>query len=153
MDDSVLLGVCGLYCGACDHFRAFVPESAALREACRAQNPAFEECHGCRTSVLTTTCSRCKLRACAEERGIAHCGLCAEYPCAQLRAFQHDGKIHHIPVMDNLEALREQGAGPWLASQRQRWVCSCGMPFSWYETDCSRCGAPLPSYGPRPEGR
>lgn len=147
MREYQLLGVCGLYCGACDHYRAFLPESKHLLERVMADDGAFEVCHGCRSDTLTTSCSRCAIRACAGERGVLHCGLCREYPCEQLKSFQHDGRIHHIVVLDNIENLKNRGPDQWLAEQDRRWECRCGGKFSWYEENCARCGAPLASYG------
>jgi hypothetical protein len=46
-----------------------------------------------------------------------------------------------------LEALKVKGVDKWLAKQAQRWQCSCGASFSWYEAFCAKCGAPLASYG------
>lgn len=32
----------------------------------------------------------CPLKSCAEERGLAHCGLCGAFPCETLHAFAYD---------------------------------------------------------------
>ena len=130
MKEFQLLGACGLYCGACDHYRAFLPESRYLLEHMIADDRDFEECHGCRSDILTTSCSMCSIKKCAGERGILHCGLCPEYPCGQLKSFQHDGKIHHIVVLDNIENLKNRGSETWLAEQSRRWECKCGSQFS-----------------------
>ena len=147
MKEFQLLGACGLYCGACDHYRAFLPESKYLLEYIIAKDQKFEKCQGCRSDILTTPCSKCPIRKCASERGVLHCGLCLEYPCEQLKSFQHDGKIHHIVILDNIENLKKREPELWLAEQSQRWECKCGNKFSWYEENCNCCGSPLPSYG------
>lgn len=146
MDKNVLLGVCGLFCGACDHYRAYLPDGRHLHAKRPAQKQVLEECHGCRSSVLTTSCRNCVIRECATVKGILHCGLCSEYPCPQLKAFQHDGRAHHVPVLDNLESLRRHGPAQWLSEQEQRWRCKCGHPFSWYEERCVQCGSRVASY-------
>jgi len=155
--DVKLLGVCGLYCGACYHYRASFPEGAHLVEEAARQGRALQgfSCQGCRSDRLYVHpgCAQCEFRACAGEKGVVHCGLCAEYPCARLRAFQSDGRPHHRDVLDNLEALKTLGPERWLAEQERRWRCACGAPFSWYETHCPRCGAALDSYGPDPRAR
>jgi hypothetical protein len=147
MEEFRLLGGCGLYCGACSHYRAFMPDSRHLLERVTADDPDFEECHGCRSDFLTDYCSKCSIRQCTSERGIAHCGLCPEYPCSLLKSFQHDGRVHHIVVLDSIENLKTRGPVQWLDEQNQRWECRCGQKFSWYEESCNRCGSPLPSYG------
>lgn len=147
----LLLGVCGLYCGACFHYRATFPEGAHLLDWARSQGRNLEGflCSGCRSDVLSIRpgCSQCRLRACAESKDLLHCGLCADFPCDLLTAFRNDGKVHHLDVFTQLEELREMGADPWLVEQEQRWTCTCGARFSWYEITCQQCGAALASYG------
>jgi hypothetical protein len=153
-DDRALLGACGLYCGACYHYRASFPDGEHLLEAAARQGRDLRgfTCKGCRSSLLYVHpgCARCDIRACADSRGIAHCGLCTEFPCDRIRAFRNDGRVHHLDSIAQLEELVVMGPGLWLAAQASRWRCSCGRAYSWYETDCSSCGAPLPSYGPDP---
>jgi hypothetical protein len=156
-DRSVLLGVCGLYCGACYHHRASFPESKHLLEEAARQGRALEgfACQGCRSDILYIHhgCARCEIRACADGRGVLHCDLCPEFPCARIGSFRDDGHIHHLDVLDNLAALKELGPDRWLAEQERRWTCECGAGFSWYETACRNCGRPLASYGPDPRVR
>jgi len=150
MKERQLLGVCGLYCGACDHYQAFLTDGRHLLEEARRQGRELEMCQGCRSTVLTKSCAQCTLRSCAEGKGVLHCGLCAEYPCHQLKAFQHDGRLHHLVVLDNLEQLKRAEPDKWLAEQSQRWRCPCGSHFSWYEEHCHNCGSLLASYGFHP---
>jgi len=150
-DPAVLLGVCGLYCGACYHYRASFPEGKHLIEEVRHRGRDVEgfTCGGCRSGMVYVHpgCSQCQIRACAERRRIIHCGECAEFPCDRIAGFQADGRVHHREVLSNLEDLRICGVATWLAAQDQRWRCACGTQFSWYEGSCRRCGASLTSYG------
>ncbi len=129
-DINVLLGVCGLYCGACYHHRALFYEGERLSEeaARRGRTPEGFTCQGCRSDVLYihSGCAQCEIRACADERGIVHCGLCTELPCERIKAFQGDGRVHHRDILIELENLREKGTDKWLAEQAQRWTCKCG---------------------------
>ena len=151
---DVLLGACGLYCGACYHYQASFYDEDRLREAAarRGQKPEGFTCQGCRSGTLYIHpfCAHCEIRACAEEKGILHCGLCPDFPCEQLRAFQSDGRVHHRDVLVELVRLRERGPKAWLAAQGELWRCSCGESFSWYEENCHACGEPLASYGADP---
>lgn len=153
MDESRLLGACGLYCGACYHYRASFPDGKHLLEEARRQGRSTADftCRGCRSDVLYVHrgCAQCEIRACTDSRGIPHCGLCAESPCERLRAFHSDGHLHHLDIFDQLEELRAKGSDSWLAEQEQRWRCQCRAGFSWYEETCRRCGALLDSYGRR----
>lgn len=154
---NVLLAACGLYCGACYHYCASFPEGRHLLQEAVRQGRALEgfTCQGCRSGALYIHpgCARCEIRACVDGRGVLHCGLCPEFPCARIAGFQGDGRIHHLDVLDNLAALNELGPDRWLAEQEQRWTCECGARSSWYETTCHHCGASLASYGPDPRAR
>jgi hypothetical protein len=149
-DRNVLLAVCGLYCGACYHYRASFPEGEHLLEEAVCQGRTREDftCRGCRSDVLYIHpgCAQCEIRACADGRGVLHCGLCSKFPCARIKEFQHDGHVHHLDALDNLAALKEKGPECWLVDQECRWTCECGTRFSWYETVCQNCGSPLDSY-------
>ena len=149
MDEQrLLLGACGLYCGACPGYVASLPDGKHLLEKVNLKKGEEEShiCKGCLNSP--SICSQCKIWTCAEEKAIAHCGLCLEFPCNQINAFQSDGAVHHRDVLDNLEDLKNKGPDKWLEEQKQRWQCKCGNAFSWYEEFCSKCGASLNSYGP-----
>jgi hypothetical protein len=153
MDEELrLLGYCGLYCGACYHYRSSFPESRhVLEEAVRqGKDPEQFTCGGCRGEKerMYVGCVSCAIRTCAEKKGIIHCGICSSFPCDMLLEFQHDEKhIHHLDVVDSLNALTGKGPQAWLQEQRANWRCTCGLPFSWYERRCAACGSPLHSYG------
>jgi hypothetical protein len=153
-DSLQLVGVCGLYCGACYHYRASFPEGRHLLDEALQQGRAVEgyACRGCRSDELYVHpgCSRCDIRACAEGKRISHCGTCREFPCDRLVAFQSDGRIHHRDALSNLENLKGRGSEEWLADQHRRWQCDCGAQFSWYEDRCRQCGASLTGYGGEP---
>jgi hypothetical protein len=154
IEDVTLLGVCGLYCGACYHYRASFPEGKHLLQEAARQGRKLEgfTCKGCRSGHLYihVGCARCRIRACAEEKNLLHCGLCPEFPCEQITAFQNDGRVHHRDVLSQLEELKAKGADCWLAEQARQWTCECGAHFSWYEERCYNCGASVASYGPDP---
>jgi hypothetical protein len=150
--DRTRLAVCGLYCGACYHYRAGQPDGAhLLADEARGGRPLEGYiCEGCWSGRLYAhaNCATCELRACAEARGVLHCGECPELPCEALLQFQHDGRKHHIGVLATLREIASVGTDVWLQAQARRWSCPmCGAPFSWYERHCHACGAELLSYG------
>jgi hypothetical protein len=146
-----LLAVCGLYCGACYHYRASYPDGEhLLQEAARRGRPREGyTCRGCRSETLYIHpgCAQCAIRACAEEKGILHCGECEALPCERLEAFRNDGHRHHLPILEQLGDLARKDPGQWLGEQAGHWTCGCGAQFSWYETVCAQCGAALDSFG------
>jgi Protein of unknown function (DUF3795) len=120
---NTLLAACGLYCGACYHYRASFYEADRLQTeaARRGQKPVGFPYQGCRSEALYIHpfCARCDIRACADAKGIPHCGLCAEFPCARIKAFQSDGHVHHRDVLTELVNLREKGMAHGRRSSRR----------------------------------
>jgi hypothetical protein len=153
-NSTTLLAACGLFCGACYHYRASFYDDERLREAAaqRGREPDGFTCGGCRSEALYVHagCAQCAIRTCADEKGIQHCGLCDEFPCERLWAFRNDGRLHHEDILIELVNLRHKGPEIWLAEQAESWNCACGESYSWYEETCHKCGAPLASYGPDP---
>lgn len=149
--ESAMQAVCGLYCGACYHYRASFPDGAhLLTDEARGGRPLEGfTCLGCRSDrhYIHPHCVDCDLRDCADARGLLHCGLCDDFSCEKLQAFQFDGRKHHRDIVANLTRLRDVGLERWLDEQAERWRCTCGQPFSWYEQVCAKCGAALVSYG------
>lgn len=145
-----LLAACGLYCGACYHYRASFPDGQhLLHPEFRGSRPLEGfACQGCRSDRLYIHpgCAECQIRACTDQKGIVHCGQCDEFPCARLIAFQTDGRAHHRPILEQLEDIKRKGIAQWLADQAARWTCACGQPFSWYETECQKCGSSIDGY-------
>lgn len=145
MPDYDLVGVCGLYCGACEHFVASLPEGQHLM----LDHTKEYLCKGCRSGSanLYKSCVRCIIRDCAEQKQLEHCGQCSSFPCNMLTAFQHDGIAHHVDILTNAVKLNEKGTDIWLKEQKANWSCTCGAVYSWYAHTCSQCGEPLHSYG------
>jgi hypothetical protein len=145
-----LLGACGLYCGACYHYRASFPEGQHLLDEASLEGRQREgfSCRGCRSDVLYVHpgCAQCQIRDCADDKGVPHCGHCPAFPCGRIQAFQNDGRIHHRDVLSQLEELKAMGPDRWLAAQARRWTCGCGAGYSWYEVSCCQCGAAVSSY-------
>jgi hypothetical protein len=58
MDDNAKIGVCGIACFKCPLF-------------------VSEECSGCKPNEV------CPLPKCSQEKGVAFCFECEEFPCKQ----------------------------------------------------------------------
>ena len=59
-------GYCGMPCALCTRYRT----------------DGKSRCHGCSHDGYYTV--PCKVYRCCRERGLAHCGECAQFPCARL---------------------------------------------------------------------
>jgi rubrerythrin len=50
--------------------------------------------------------------------------------------------LHRKEYLPNLKKIREMGAQEWVQYEGERWRCpQCGLPMSWYDAECPRCGA------------
>jgi len=80
------LSICGIDCDICK----YKEESG---------------CKGCRIVAPKGECiwgGRCELYDCATEKGLEHCGLCEEFPCAKLQEWASGENPERI---DNLKKL------------------------------------------------
>jgi hypothetical protein len=136
MDNLREVALCGLYCGLCTGRRRIPHQAAALREMLRKEGydrgyfdipglatvfTAFWEglncladtpCPGCRAGG---GCPGCPVRACAQERDVTACPLCADFPCQRLEMLQH----YPLLLPDGLR-LRQIGLERWIAMQETR---------------------------------
>jgi hypothetical protein len=94
-----LIGMCGAYCGACD-----------WRER--------TGCPGCQPAASAVFWGECRIAACTLGRGVVHCGLCPEVPCALLReAFADPEHGDRGERLANLRAWA-RGERTWLELTR-----------------------------------
>jgi hypothetical protein len=131
---------CGLYCGACSVLMAAEEGKSAKVAAEWGTSIEDATCHGCKSGTLAGHCRKCLIRRCAQEKNVDSCGLCHQYPCSQIEAFQLDGWPHHLVTRDALDAIRHGGIPDWLRQQDAQWRCpSCGCRFEFYQSKCPRC--------------
>lgn len=93
MMDMRLMGMCGAYCGACE-----------WKEK--------THCPGCQAAGSQMFWGRCEVARCAIERGVVHCGLCRDVPCARLQeAFDNPEHGDNGERLENLRTWAEGGRG------------------------------------------
>lgn len=127
---------CGLYCGHCFSRTHIHPAAETLRAYMKRQGfetfgpymPNYKEfwaflgtlidaegCPGCRQDGGSPGCA---MRACARERKLEACPLCAEYPCEK---FDWLPTSTSYPMLARDNALmREEGFEAWLKMQEER---------------------------------
>lgn len=136
-----LAAACGTYCGACLSYMAKHGED----EAVTRPNP-WGDCDGCLSGgTLASHCRTCSIRLCAAEtQSGGRCTDCAELPCYRItNLIDAGGYPHRQEYLPNLAKMRELGVEEWVSAEEERWRCpQCGLPMSWYDTECARCGAP-----------
>lgn len=72
--DLSMIAYCGVDCAVCTDYKT-------------------NKCPGCRKSVWPDG-NPCMPVACCERRGISLCGQCAEFPCAEMKAFYEESESH-----------------------------------------------------------
>lgn len=137
-----LVGACGIYCGACDHYLAGRENGKYLlkRDTDIGRRVADNPCGGCKNiEKLCQWCKECEIRNCASEKSLSHCGMCDQFPCDYFEEFKN-GLLHKQVGYKNIQELTRVGVAEWLEKQEIRWSCpNCGSSFSFYEIQCSSC--------------
>ena len=141
--DKKEAAVCGLFCPSCTLFIGTHEDPRRLETMAAAFNQPVEslKCDGCRTERRNMYCSSCKLTLCASEKGLDFCGLCSEYPCDELKAFQSI-LPHRLELWQSFERIGEVGWEKWYGEMVDHYSCpECGTINSAYDKACRKCGA------------
>lgn len=138
---AIQMSACGVVCSECGAFVAARKQDPAAQERVAAiwnkiykleLKPESISCGGCLNvnAVPFATCKDCYVRECVLSKGIAHCGLCDQYPCAELERVQAQ--------FDGLEKLSEtmseeefaEFVAPYCQS-RERISSAVRRPWDW----------------------
>jgi hypothetical protein len=157
-----LAAACGTYCGACPAYIAKHSEDEQTKiklQKRSASGPAKSMkgippsnwmdgllCDGCLSGgMLAAHCKTCNIRLHAENKqNDSRCTACEELPCYRITNLMNMGRyLHRQEYLPNLKKIREMGVQEWVKKEEERWRCpKCGLPMSWYDAECARCGEP-----------
>ena len=157
-----LAAACGTYCGACTAYIAkhSDDEQIKMRLQKRSSSGPMKAlkgippsnwmdgllCDGCLSGGnLAGHCQRCNIRLCAaNKQSDSRCSDCEELPCYRITNLINMGHyLHRQEYLPNLKKIREMGVQEWIQYEEERWRCpQCGLPMSWYDAECARCGEP-----------
>jgi hypothetical protein len=124
-----LIAPCGMICGLCMCY---------LREK--------NTCMGCRSgdegkakSVLACSIRKCEI---VSESESGFCSDCTKLPCPRLKRLDaRYREKYRMSMLENLRAIHEDGVGPFVESERQRWRCpTCGGMQCVHTAECINCG-------------
>lgn len=99
MNETAMIGYCGLICSKCEGYLATQANDTATLERLAAQaresygvaDASVETvaCDGCLSQGrLCAYCKVCDIRACASAKAVAHCGECSEFEsCERINKF------------------------------------------------------------------
>ena len=153
-----LAAACGTYCGACPAYIAKHDEKEhiKMRQQKRLLSGLSKTqkgippsnwmdgllCDGCLSKgTLAAHCQRCNVRLHAlSNQGHYRCSDCEELPCCRITNLINMGHyLHREEYLPNLKKILEMG----VKYEEERWRCpQCGLPMSWYDTECVGCGEP-----------
>ncbi|MBS7632833.1 DUF1028 domain-containing protein [Candidatus Bathyarchaeota archaeon] len=140
---SQLLGICGVYCGACSTYRAYNDNDEAILEweTRMGMPPDQVYCKGCGSNLVNEWCGNCKFRKCTKDKEVTYCFECDDFPCQMLIDFSRT-RPHRSLGLRNLKKLKSgTDIQELLKQQEKRWACSqCGKKLHWYSEKCPTCG-------------
>ncbi len=154
-----LAAACGTYCGACPAYLAKHSEKEQIKLRQQKSGTVKAQkgippsnwmdgllCDGCLSGgKLAGHCQMCNIRLHAlKNQDNARCSDCEELPCYRINNLINMGRyLHRDEYLPNLKKIREMGVEEWIKYEEERWRCpQCGIPVSWYDTECVGCGAP-----------
>ncbi len=134
-DPKAYVCYCGLYCKRCPLIAVMPGEARALfstmdkmgwsmwGEAVYEEFPVFwnilrklaETDETCSLCVGGCGNPECGIRICAQQRGVAVCALCDEYPCKLIDDFA----LQYTDIYKTNERIREIGLEAWLVEQEE----------------------------------
>jgi len=138
---TVHMSACGVVCSECGAYVAARKQDPSLQQHVAAVwnriykldvKPESVSCGGCLNldAVPFATCKDCYVRECVLAKGIAHCGLCDAYPCAELERVQAQ--------FDGLEKLAETMSEEEFAAfvlpyclAREHLAAAVRRPWDW----------------------
>ena len=123
---------CGIYCGAC-------PSMSRTCLGCASQEMGGLQKRKSKWS--------CKLRVCCyEEKGLAFCSECEDFPCAKhknklMDSHPNDPRFQYRrDVPQNLILLKELGEQAYLTHMAEKYTCPhCDGQVVWYDYRCIEC--------------
>lgn len=150
--DKSLIGACGIYCRACDHYFANTEDGKHLMNNEKiAQRVKTHPCKGCKAEnkkEICVYCVNCDVRLCSIEKNVELCTQCSSYPCEKLDRFT-TGLEHHKEAAKSLCEHKNATTEKWHEFLEKRWSCpQCGKKYSYYETRCNSCNKEIEGLSP-----
>ena len=149
MAGNPLTGKCGLYCGACDIFRAErdSPELVERLASALKCKPENVRCDGCGALKPDSWSFDCPIVMCLQEKNLHFCYECPEFDSASCAKFEDVAQRYMEDGEDiraALEIVKSNGEDAWLEQCRIRYTCvHCGKPLIIAAEKCHHCNTEL----------
>lgn len=72
---------------------------------------------------------------------VRFCHECKDFPCKRLKALDKRYRTkYHLSMIDNLNAIKEQGIEHFLEKEKEKWTCpDCGSTICCHNGLCLTC--------------
>lgn len=145
MIEKELMAPCGLYCGVCGVLVAHRENNLKFKERLATVYhcaPEDVSCKGCLSDERFFYCRTCGIRSCTEEKGLAGCHQCGEFPCRLIEDFPVP--VGKKVILRATPARRELGDEKWVEAEEQRYVCPhCSYQLFRGTKRCRSCREPV----------
>lgn len=135
MDKLKYVTYCGLHCKLCANLARIPPQASVLKNTMSREGYEFfgehcisnfrefwavlsrladpETCLGCRGGCGNPDC---KIRVCAQEKGIDFCSLCKDYPCDYIKELAK----HYPTLIPDGMRQKQISLDAWIREQEDR---------------------------------
>ena len=129
-----LIAPCGMNCAICSGY-------LARQHDVRSEGVRMPYCAGCRPRGKNCAFlkKRCGL---LQANRVSYCHECGDFPCGRLQHLDQQYRARfRMSMIENLERIRDFGAGRFLEEERDKWRCpECGGVICCHNGICFDCG-------------
>lgn len=105
-------------------------------------------CPGCLSEAhgKPKHCGSYAIKACAAEKGVAYCFLCADFPCKRMKALDNSYRTRYgVSLIESGRSAETLGIAAHLKQQLEQYTCpACGGIICLHDGNCSGCGKEYP---------
>ena len=86
-------------------------------------------------------CKVCKIKNCAQEKGLTYCYECSDFPCKQIKNLEKSyTKRYNTSLIENSIKVHNDGIGLFMICEQEKWICKhCSGVISLHDAECSNC--------------
>ena len=147
---SDLLSPCGLYCGVCGVYLAYITNDLNLKQDLLsrfqkwgANNVDDIACEGCMSNgIIFPFCQTCTIKDCICKKELKSCKECKEFPCEIIETWPSpDGKK---VMLEEIKEWYKLGTPEWVRSVEEKHKClKCGTQLYRGAQKCYTCNEPV----------
>ncbi|WP_430883307.1 DUF3795 domain-containing protein [Fusibacter sp. JL216-2] len=110
---------------------------------CYVHHKRKNPCCGCRMSDENkpSSCRKCKIKKCINEKELNYCYECSEYPCKVLKRLDKSYQMrYHESLIGKMSMIESSGLDYYLEKEKERLKCpECGHELNLHDKICCKC--------------